>query len=317
MIAYVAKALSLIALTLQNVIITASFTGETILSAVIWVCSSVKNVLDSVICFFHIVYEDNIFVLTEIPNATKDIAYSAYKQFIFFQNGIELVCFSIYHKLESVLSSSKSLINSFILIVSEVFKLLINVALLLGETTWLIITFIPIHLPQLIRSTIKYILSLLLKSIVDAYMKLLTFTNYLTEVPLESFLGIICAIVIVRLCVHFKDTIVIKAVNLYWTIVRNIMYLYHFCYNYITNPEMPMFPDGNIMSEAYETAGSDDINNGSDVLCVICQERQKCVLTLPCRHICLCTECCRRLYGYQRTCPICRTFIYNSVTVYL
>lgn len=317
MISYVARALSLIASTLQNVISTASFTGEIILSAIIWVCTIVRNVLDNILCFFLIVYEDNVSVFTEIPNATKDVAYSAYRQLLFFQNGLQMVCLSIYHKLEGVLCSSKSLLNSFILIVSEVFKLVINVALLLGETTWLLITFIPVHLPQLIRSAIKYLLTLLFSLAVDAYMKLLSFTNYLTEVPLESFLGIICAIIVVRLCVHFKDTIVIKAVNLYWTLVRNIMYLYHMCHNYILNPEMPMFPHGDIMSEPYETVDSDDTNNGSDVLCVICQERQKCVLTLPCRHICLCTECCRRLYGYQRTCPICRTFIYHSVTVYL
>lgn len=318
MISYVARAITLIASTIQNVISTASFTGEFILSAVLWICTLLLNILDNLVRFFRIVYEDNVFVFTEIPNATKEMACSAYKQFLFMLNGLEMVFLSIDHKIDAIISSSNSIMNAVILIVSEVFKLLINTALFMGETTWLIITFIPVHLPQLMRSTTSYILSLIVHIIVDAYMKLLTFTNYLTEVPLESFLGIISAIVIVRLCVHFKDAIVIKAVNVYWTLVRNIMYFYHFCYNYVTNPEMRMFTGGDVMTEnTYETADSDDTNNGADVLCVICQERQKCVLTLPCRHICLCTECCRRLYGYQRTCPICRTFIYHSVTVYL
>lgn len=317
MISYVARAISLIALTLQNVILTASFTGEIIITAVIWVCTAVMNILDNIISFFNIVYEDNVFVLTEIPNATKDVAYAVYKQYLVVQNELEMVYLNIYQKFEAILSSSKSVTNAAILIVTEVLKLIISMALLLGETTWLIITFIPVHLPQLVKSITKHLLSIVTNAVVAAYMKLLTLTNYLTEVPLQSFLGIISGIIIVRLCVHFKDTIVIKAVNLYWLLVRNIMYTYHMCYNFTTNPEMLLFTNNDVTSESYEPVDSDEFYNGADVLCVICQERQKCVLTLPCRHICLCAECCRRLYGYQRTCPICRTFIYHSVTVYM
>lgn len=318
MISYVANAISLIASTIQNLLWTASFTGEVIISFIIWIFTVLGNLLNSITNFFLIVYEDNILIFSEIPNTTEDLAYSAYKQVLLLGNGIEMVAKSTCHQIEALFLSSKSFTNSMILMVSEVLKLLVNTALFMGETTWMIISFVPVQLPQLMRSTTNHLLSILISVIVDAYMKLLTFTNYLTEVPLESFLGIISAIVTVRLCVHFKDTIVINAVNLYWSVVRNVMYLYHLCYNYTTNPELQLFTDGDVMSEnAVAIDNTDDANNGADVMCVICQERQKCVLTLPCRHICLCTECCRRLYGYQRTCPICRTFIYHSVTVYL
>ncbi|XP_060530716.1 uncharacterized protein LOC132704617 [Cylas formicarius] len=51
--------------------------------------------------------------------------------------------------------------------------------------------------------------------------------------------------------------------------------------------------------------------------CVICQERSKCVLLLPCRHLCLCTECQSELRYYNDLCPICRTHIDRSLKVFV
>lgn len=56
---------------------------------------------------------------------------------------------------------------------------------------------------------------------------------------------------------------------------------------------------------------------GVSPACVVCRERVKSVLTLPCRHVCLCRECCDTIFNYQRRCPICRTFIYHTVNIYM
>ncbi|KAM3964295.1 uncharacterized protein ACR2FA_001787 [Aphomia sociella] len=210
-----------------------------------------------------------------------------------------------------------------IVVVTEIICLLKNGIILLGNTLWLILTFIPVHLPQLLRAGFKSVNDYIVDIIVDAYMSLLNITNFLTDVPLESFIGIISAIIIVRLSIHFRETIQTLTTEFYWCFVRKLMYFYYTLYNYFTDSEVRvithMASGQNITSREVDFSDNDvdDSNNPADALCVICQERQKCVLTLPCRHVCLCTECCRRLYGYQRTCPICRTFIYHSVTVYL
>lgn len=58
--------------------------------------------------------------------------------------------------------------------------------------------------------------------------------------------------------------------------------------------------------------------NGSDTYCVICQERVKCILLLPCRHLCLCLECASELrHYYNDLCPICRTDIATTMKVYV
>jgi hypothetical protein len=50
--------------------------------------------------------------------------------------------------------------------------------------------------------------------------------------------------------------------------------------------------------------------------CVICQDEQKNVLFLPCRHMCACGDCSRRLVGDLAHCPICRSAIRQRVEVY-
>uniref|UniRef100_A0A1I8Q0P1 RING-type domain-containing protein n=1 Tax=Stomoxys calcitrans TaxID=35570 RepID=A0A1I8Q0P1_STOCA len=52
--------------------------------------------------------------------------------------------------------------------------------------------------------------------------------------------------------------------------------------------------------------------------CVVCRDRQKCVVLLPCKHLCLCEECADyMIFSAQRqTCPLCRTSIVHSMSVY-
>lgn len=52
--------------------------------------------------------------------------------------------------------------------------------------------------------------------------------------------------------------------------------------------------------------------------CVVCRDRQKCVLLLPCKHLCLCEDCADYILftGQQQKCPLCRTNIVHSMSVY-
>lgn len=57
--------------------------------------------------------------------------------------------------------------------------------------------------------------------------------------------------------------------------------------------------------------------HGDALLCVVCQERVKCVVLLPCRHLCLCEPCVQALHRLgQHYCPMCRNFVQSQVVVF-
>ncbi|XP_045802148.1 probable E3 ubiquitin-protein ligase LUL4 [Trifolium pratense] len=53
-----------------------------------------------------------------------------------------------------------------------------------------------------------------------------------------------------------------------------------------------------------EAAGFDDSDPGKE--CVICMTEPKDTAVLPCRHMCLCSECAKALRLQSNKCPICR-----------
>ena len=56
--------------------------------------------------------------------------------------------------------------------------------------------------------------------------------------------------------------------------------------------------------------GADDGNE-----CVVCLCNNRNALILPCRHLCLCTECAPMVRQQSNKCPVCRTAIQKVVAV--
>lgn len=52
-------------------------------------------------------------------------------------------------------------------------------------------------------------------------------------------------------------------------------------------------------------------------LCVICQDSNKCIILLPCRHFCLCQACVSQILVRDPICPICRSPVQKVLHVYL
>lgn len=62
----------------------------------------------------------------------------------------------------------------------------------------------------------------------------------------------------------------------------------------------------------------DDLNN-NPYLCVICWNDKKTIVLLPCRHLCLCLSCSKKLQTNieKSICPICRNDVENFLEVFI
>ncbi|XP_053663341.1 uncharacterized protein LOC128712474 [Anopheles marshallii] len=52
-------------------------------------------------------------------------------------------------------------------------------------------------------------------------------------------------------------------------------------------------------------------------ICIICQENERTVAFIPCEHLCVCKVCARILIYYDPKCPLCRSYIYERLEVYV
>ena len=55
--------------------------------------------------------------------------------------------------------------------------------------------------------------------------------------------------------------------------------------------------------------------NKSNSTCVVCFEAPKCILLMPCKHLCLCENCSERIE--IKNCPICRNTVKNKIKIFV
>jgi hypothetical protein len=59
----------------------------------------------------------------------------------------------------------------------------------------------------------------------------------------------------------------------------------------------------------------------SEKMCVVCMEREKSVVLMPCLHLCICQECTDQLIAHsgrkKAMCPVCRQLIQNHIKPFM
>ncbi|TDH67221.1 hypothetical protein CCR75_000731 [Bremia lactucae] len=71
----------------------------------------------------------------------------------------------------------------------------------------------------------------------------------------------------------------------------------------------------NIECQAETSAGKRDKNIAEGAECIICYCGQRNTAVLPCRHMCLCSECADVLRKGSTICPICRTSVESLLII--
>lgn len=118
--------------------------------------------------------------------------------------------------------------------------------------------------------------------------------------------------------------------RIYWTARRWTIQIIRFSINWITKiyrflfvlqPPRPV-PETLLIrqrSPLTKTSPTSILNKSNETnCCVVCRDRPKCVLLLPCKHLCMCEECAEFIGAMRQAfCPLCRSTVNKQLSVYV
>lgn len=235
-----------------------------------------------------------------------------------------LLWFLIFEIKDTFVISSNGVINVYSIIgvgiqvmvsaMIELFVFIKHLIVLFGLGVWFLITFIPLTLLSSYTSSVYYLGRLVegikhttLSLSLSVYNTITNVCKFIIDVPVESVFGIFAGICILYVVFTFHMALhrflYLKIVRLYEFVRVNI--------HTVTRNRVQR-----VVVES-SSSDSDDLEEPAERYCVICQEREKCILILPCKHLCLCSECTLRLRNYNRHCPICRTRVQKTMKIFV
>lgn len=199
-----------------------------------------------------------------------------------------------------------------------------HLLILFGSGVWFLITFVPLTIFSIINLSLYYLKGLLKKLTSYLWTKstylwktLVDIYEFITDVPVEAVCGIIAAVCILYLLFYFHLVLYrfsVLKMRTFVELVRTNLLSLTTRINFVTFTQINA-------SNRNSTESDGNVSNDEDVIddryCVICQERYKCILILPCKHVCICSECNLLLRGYNRQCPMCRSNINKTMKVFV
>ncbi|XP_066250134.1 uncharacterized protein [Euwallacea similis] len=176
-----------------------------------------------------------------------------------------------------------------------------KVVILFGSAVWFLITFIPVtiyHSCIFFSTLVTQFYQEIPQIFLMGRKGITTFINkiidFVWDIPIKSLAGLTIATILIYIFSQYP-----VAITSYCR--EKLQLIGSLCWR-----KKPQVKD--------QTA---DESPETDKDCVICQERVKCILLLPCKHVCLCEECSEEMRDYKDECPICRSYIMDAMKIYL
>ncbi|KAK9732164.1 hypothetical protein QE152_g13042 [Popillia japonica] len=271
--------------------------------------------LATVICedfvvFLRDVYE-HIACVSHIVNSTIGGAYQFVHVTIidvkyYISYGRDVISTSFYNVLYGNLK--------FFGIIGQLFVGIKHLFILLGSGMWFLLTLIPLSVLYWFSLCTYYVgvvieefaclVCVILKPIVKFIQDVIDFTF---DVPFEATAGFIAGSCLIYLVIKFH--------MIAYTFLKEQVILSLWSLRSIFRNNLPQRVQRTVRTPS--PGPSPNTTRNRDATCVICQEREKCILILPCKHMCLCSECKDELYRFHSRCPICRSYVHRTMKVFV
>ncbi|XP_055836990.1 uncharacterized protein LOC129905540 [Episyrphus balteatus] len=196
--------------------------------------------------------------------------------------------------------------------VSNFFEIICGGLLLIADSVWFALTFIP----KTLFEVVIVMGDLITFGIGGTWKLMLRFAQNVID---ELFRYTI-ALVVIALAIRNRRRI--YRASRRWTIriVRTtlnwILKIYRFLF--VLQPPRPL-PAQNRIKPRSPINNTSPLNKSNESnCCVVCRDRPKCVLLLPCKHLCMCEECAEFIAAMRQAfCPLCRSTVHKQLSVYV
>ncbi|ENN73548.1 uncharacterized protein LOC109541831 [Dendroctonus ponderosae] len=261
----------------------------------------------------------------------QDNVQILHQGFIFLSDSLDVVLkvigslccklYILYHSVTtltvSVCSAVISGITATIAGVGYVIVFVKKLFILFGSGVWFLITLLPLMIVYICKLVSAFIQQLVQETramfhsgLSASKLAIKDGVNFIVDVPIQSAIGIAVGLSLLYVLSQCYRLLARK-------ITRNVRELRRWRQRPRASVAEPLrAPQVAPLPSPKSRQSNFDLEADSKV-CVICQERNKCVLLLPCRHVCLCTLCTRELKSYGNICPICRSTINRTMKIYV
>lgn len=302
-----------------------------------------KYVMSFIFGFLMVLHETGIIFLADFGIFYEDVAQLCGHLLAAGCDAIQNIANIVINSLQLAISLSLAISNNsattlystyqdlFIsfCVLAETLK---KIFIIVGDSCWLLVTLLPNillflakFLTLLIRKCVESILHFASELFDDIQTVLYKSAMFCVDVPFQSFMGcILIALLVycrhksldigqqmVRALLRPLRRLVLNAATREWTRIKvNCRQYAGRCYRTVITSKAKENP------QAGNNTKTDSPNDKN--LCVICKDRNKCVVLLPCRHLCVCDICANELIRYrQYECPLCREPLRTHINVYI
>lgn len=264
-------------------------------------CSSSVSMLQVVFEDFWVFFEDLSQHVSLAVAGIHSLCTSLLDSILLVLHTVKDVVFGLFSGVSGAFDALFDFFCSIYNAIALLLILLKNFVVLLGGGIWFAVTFVPLLLIYLCGTITSY-MRLLAQETFDFAERVFYETPnalynlycFVSDVPIESLAGLLVGVCIVYIIITFH-------IFLYQLITRSVLRI------------IPANFTG-FWTSLFSNEGKANID--TDSFCIVCREHYKCVLLLPCKHLCLCQMCHATLKNYNRSCPICRKNIQRTMKIY-
>lgn len=231
-----------------------------------------------------------------------------------------------------------------------------HLIVLFGSGVWFVVTLIPVFIVYLYFLITYYagrameeIKTLIVTLFVEFTTLITDVVNFFIDVPFEAIAGLLICGCLVFAVVRFQVALYNSVNKIVRFLLSSICNKMNRLRSAFVRRRTTRASDTAESTDSDSSLDSDDSGNTDDILgppdgielvnndpgwmtkreryrqilqeesnqnCIICTEKSKCILLMPCRHLSTCKECTETLQRYQQNCPICRRYISYTIHVY-